>query len=541
VEGTATGFDDVVHNLHIQHRWGQWPEYAPTGLKLVAGAAGCAASIPTTGEPRTLTVALGPAEQATLDLVSCPALADVANHGVAIWAGADPTDSTMAINQRVYHGHVRTVTPPHTITVVHAVQRPLVDPGGRFVASRQVGDTDAILRITDLVMDVASTGRIDVHAEWSDFNDIVSDPPSAPTSNSFATHVGSYHVAYARPDQALPTIKQTFGDTRRRRVTYSVTAISRFRDYFGTITATNPDACTVRAVLPEVTDVPCSARAPAPRLRYTMPAFGWSGDSGGPVHRSTRSGGALRVFLERPWFVSGADEKLAVIVSAGFSGGHISVAGQDPIWTTSAPQNPLNEHHVNAPESARSEPLAEAGGLVTAMLYPVTFDQQMNCWLADIDLSPLAKSSYRPFVRLSLCRYQDHTIVDVPHLSPPVESEPLQLFPPRDLTVTSTATHITAILNGIGPGGSTPNTVQAELQAADTAAVGDDAVIGTSGWTTIAAASGALGVQMQLNLPDTGPRPLRVLITETELYPSQNPAPGTATSRLIYAETVRLR
>src|SRR5207245_1197269 len=101
VEGTATGFDDV-HQLRIQHKWGQWPDYAPVGLKLVAGAAGCAASIPTTGEPRTLTIALGPAEQATLDLVSCPALADVANHGVAIWAGADPTDSTKTINQRVY-------------------------------------------------------------------------------------------------------------------------------------------------------------------------------------------------------------------------------------------------------------------------------------------------------------------------------------------------------------------------------------------------------------------------------------------------------
>jgi hypothetical protein len=465
---------------------------------------------------------------------------DIAGLGVAMWAGASPTVTNDPITKQVYHGRIRTVTPPHTITVVHAVQRPLVDPSGSFAASRQIGDTDAVLRTTELNLDIPSTGRIDVHAEWADLDDIVSNPPSAPTSNAFATHVGSYDVAHLQPDKALPTIKHTFGDTRRRRVTYSVTAISRFRDYFGTITAADPGACTVHGVL-GVTDVPSSARPPAPQLRYVMPAFGWSRDGGGgAVHQSTRRGGGLRVFLERPWFVSGVDEALAVIVSAGFSGPHVSVAGQDPIWTTSATQSPLNAQHLIAPDKAQ-ETIPEAG-LVTAMIYPVTFDDQMNCWTADLDLSPLAETSYFPFAQLSLCRYQANSIVDVPRLSPPMETEPLQLFPRRDLTVTTAATQISAVLKGAGPGGSTPNTVHAELQVADPATpVADDAVIGTSGWTTVTAASGLLGQQLQLNLPDTGTSALRVLVSETESYPSQNPAPGTETSRLIYAETVRLR
>src|SRR5262249_55925152 len=151
---------------------------------------------------------------------------------------------------------------------------------------------------------VASTGRIDVHGEWSDFDDSITDPPTPPATRSFATHVGSYDVALARRDKALPIITHIFGDTRRRRVTYSVTAVSRFRDYFAKITSTDPDACTVRNILGE-TDIPSSARAPAPQLRYTMPAFGWSRDSSGGVHRSTRRGGGVRVFLERPWFASG--------------------------------------------------------------------------------------------------------------------------------------------------------------------------------------------------------------------------------------------
>ncbi|KJS52891.1 hypothetical protein VM98_28545 [Streptomyces rubellomurinus subsp. indigoferus] len=540
-EGTTTGFDGADH-LHLQHRWGKWPDYPPVGLRLVAGPAGCTASIPDTGAPRVMTVELGPAEQATLDLVSCPGLADVPNHGVAIWAGADPADSTKTTNQLVYHGHIRTVTPPHTITVVHAVQRPLVDPGGRFVASRQTGDTDAILRITDLVLDVASTGRIDVHAEWSDFEDVITDPPSAPAAAAFATHVGSYDVAYTRPDLALPTIVHTFGDTRRRQVTYTVTAISRFHDFFGRLTAVDPEACTVRVTLPGTTDVPCSERPPAPRPRYTVPAFAWSRSSSGGVHRSTRGGG-LRVFLERPWFASGTDERLAVIVSAGSEPDHVSLTGKDPIWTTDAPKSPLRADQVVAALGAVPEALDEAGGGVTAVLHPVTFDAELNCWLADIDLSPLAATSYRPFVRLSLCRYQEHTAVDVPHLSAPVETEPLQLFPPRDLVVTQAAAGITAVLGGKGPDGPEANTVRVELQAATsaaTAALGDDAVIGSSGWTTVAATSGALGAQLQLSIPAGETRPLRVLVTEVENYPAQDPGPGRQGTRLVYAETVRL-
>jgi hypothetical protein len=540
VEGTASGFDDE-HQLHIPHRWGQWPGYAPTGLQLVAGTTGCVASMSGSGTPRTLTIALGPAEQATLDVVSCPAQNDVPALGVALWAGMAANDPADPIFQRVEHGHIRTVTPPHTITVVHAVQRPLVDPAGRFVANRQRDDTDAVLRTTDFTFDVASTGRIDVDATWSDLDDVVTDPPSAPATTTYTTQVGSYDVAHVEADNALPIITQQFGDTRRRRVTHSVTAISRFRDFFGALTAADPDACTVRAVLAPVTDVPSSARAPAPHVRYVVPAFGWSRTRGSDgVFRSTRRGGGLRVLLERPWFASGVEEKLAVIISAGPPGPHVSVAGQDPSWTTSSPQTPLDTTHVVAPGRAPAEPLDEADMSVTPMLYPVAFDDELNCWLADLDLSPLADESYFPFVRLSLCRYQENHIIDVPALSPPVQTEPVQLFPTRNLTVTPTAGHVAAILTGLGPTGARPNNVRAELQIADPGVVSDDAVIGTPGWTTIAASDGSLGQQLQLQLPGSAAGSLRVLVTETENYPSPSPAPNTASGRLIYAEAANL-
>ena len=547
VPGTATGFDAPdpaapTQMLHIQYKWlGSWPAYAPTRLQLNAGDSGCVAKLVTTASARTFTIALGPAEQATLDLVSCPAQADVPALGVGLWAGANPLDPSDAVFKRVYHGHIRTVTPPHTITVVHAVQRPLMDPQGGFVGSRQTGDTDAVLRTTDFKFDPASTGRIDVHADWSEFNDIVTDPPTPPTTQQFSCHVGSYDVAYAASDKALPILTQQFGDTRRRRVTHSVTAISRYRDYFATITAADPQACTVSAVLDPQTDIPSSARAPAPHLRYTLPAFGWSRTGGhGAAYQSTRRGGGVRVLLERPWYASGEDEMLAVIVSAGSSGPHISMAGADPIWTTNAPHTPLTAQDVVSPEPTPNRvALPEEDFPVVPMLYPVTFDADLNCWVADLDLSPLADTSYFAFVRLALCRYQPNTSVDVPQLSPPVETEPLQLFPSRSLTVTPAPGNLTAVLSGIG-GGSTSNVVHAELQVAGTAGATDDALIGAPGWTTIATASGALGAQLHINIPAAETRPTRLLVTETESYPSPNPAPGTATSRIIYADTVAL-
>ena len=60
------------------------------------------------------------------------------------------------------------------------------------------------------------------------------------------------------------------------------------------------------------------------------------------------------------------------------------------------------------------------------------YDEDTDCWFADIDLSPLAAASYRPFVRLALARYQANTADPDQRLSPPLAIEPIQLLPPRD-------------------------------------------------------------------------------------------------------------
>src|SRR5207248_205113 len=68
---------------------------------------------------------------------------------------------------------------------------------------------------------------------------------------------------------------------------------------------------------PHALDVLNSARPAAPKVLYILPTFAWSQthDSGG-IH-STRAGGTLRVYLERPWWSSGEDEELGVLTWHG--------------------------------------------------------------------------------------------------------------------------------------------------------------------------------------------------------------------------------
>ncbi|HTF08755.1 MAG TPA: hypothetical protein VK659_11350, partial [Asanoa sp.] len=50
-----------------------------------------------------------------------------------------------------------------------------------------------------------------------------------------------------------------------------------------------------------------------PRVRFVVPAFAWRREEPGLELHSSRSG-FLRVYLDRPWFVSGDGELLGVVL-----------------------------------------------------------------------------------------------------------------------------------------------------------------------------------------------------------------------------------
>ena len=141
-------------------------------------------------------------------------------------------------------------------------------------------------------------------------------------------------VRVARP--SLPpqqkfgySFRHDFGDTKYRKVNYSAVATTRFAEYFpitdpAQLTRTSPTAAV---------DVPSSARPPIPSVLYAVPTFGWQkqtqvqfdkgGVNLGPVTLpgvkgvgtiSRRSGGGLRIYLDRPWYATGDGELLGVIL-----------------------------------------------------------------------------------------------------------------------------------------------------------------------------------------------------------------------------------
>ncbi|KOG12518.1 MULTISPECIES: hypothetical protein [Streptomyces] len=515
---------------------GTWPAYAPISLRLVGGPRGC--TLTRSPDQRTFTVALGPAEEVTFDIPSCPGTRSVQLFGIVTWLGIDPTDPTAF--QPITEGSNRLVTPPRTVTLVHAVQRPLAVPSGLLAARRIAGETSAVLNTDDLRIHIASTGRLDLRAEWTDHEDL---PPHKPAEPRQTAILGSYDVQRAPQHEAFTTIRQEFGDTRRRHVTYRATAVSRFQDCFPRATAADPQACLSEGVL-EVTDVPSSARPPAPKVLHTVPTFRWTRSHDGQQSLTRwRYGGGLRVLLERPWYVSGDDERLAVLTWPSPSAPadvlrYVSVAGRDPIWTTGAPPAVLSRSDVVAPRGDRVD-LPELERAVDVIAYPVHFDQAADRWYADIDLSPLVTASYFPFVRLALARYQDHTVDGVPTLSPSVLTEPVQLPPHRRLLVTRTTGRATVLLDGLGPAGPRPNLVRTELQVrSDPAADG-----GGAGWSTVFRTTGSLGQARDLDLPATGDRPQRIVVQEYETHPPATNETGSAVEgpgRLVYADIVPL-
>ncbi|MFF7444157.1 hypothetical protein [Streptomyces sp. NPDC008122] len=531
-----SGMDGTVVGDKRTGLWqGTWPAYAPISLRLVGGPGGC--TLTRSPDQRAFTVALGPAEEVTFDIPSCPGTRSVQLFGIVTWLGIDPTDPTAF--KPIVEGRNRLVTPPRTVRLVHAVQRPLAIPSGLLAARRTTGDTSAVLRTEDLHIHIASTGRLDLRAEWTDHEDL---PPKKPAERHQTAIVGSYDVQRAPQHEAFPTIRQEFGDTRRRHVTYRATAVSRFQDCFPRATAADPQACLSEGVL-EVTDVPSSARPPAPKVLHTVPTFRWTRSHDGQKSLTRwRYGGGLRVLLERPWYVSGDDERLAVLTWPAPSAPadvlrYVSVAGRDPIWTTGAPPPVLGRSDVVAPRGDRAD-LPELERALDVIAYPVHFDEEADRWYADIDLSPLVTASYFPFVRLALARYQDHTVDGVPTLSPSVRTEPLQLPPHRRLVVTRTTGRATVLVDGLGPAGPRSNVVRTELQVGSDPAAG-----GGAGWSTVFRASGPLGQARDLDLPATGNRPQRVVVQEYETHPPATNDTGSAVEgpgRLVYADIVPL-
>jgi hypothetical protein len=328
-------------------------------------------------------------------------------------------------------------------------------------------------------------------------------------------------------------------------------------------------------------------------VHSVIPLFRWSDgtEPEQPVARRHGRRAGLRIFLERPWFSSGAGELLGVLLAPGGNDSfgppapdesgfpYVSKWGGDPAWF-SAPieRRPLAVVQLDnllrmtglddRPEPGRPVtpprrlPLASLPEepMVMVVGYKPQYNRERRLWYVDVALDPGA--TFWPFVRLAACRYQPNSI-DGCHLSPPVRCDYVQLVPERITSVSRTDDrHVRVVVSGpIGlrsfPGRdhAASDTAFAEAVTANRQVVArlqrrDPAIDTDLGWQTVAVADlvirgrgrnqyeaawvGELdaGTVIPLSRPGAN-RNWRVAVEEWERLPGDPPSPAETSHRAL--------
>lgn len=212
-----------------------------------------------------------------------------------------------------------------------------------------------------------------------------------------------------------------FPDTRHRWVDYSVSGNSRYKDYFSNQVENN-DAPTSRTgnTIARV-NILNTARPSTLKVDYTIPIFSWQKWQNDIAMHHKRNGGGVRVYLKRPWFTTGEDELLGVIIhprTAGHNPGSTSPASQevtrwakDPILIynrdMSSPGPEPDDFELYEQQELVNHPDGD-GKKLYVIGFPVKYDEKRQLWFADIEISP--RDKYFPFIKLAVSRYQPHSL-----------------------------------------------------------------------------------------------------------------------------------
>ncbi|WP_119419141.1 hypothetical protein [Desertibaculum subflavum] len=381
------------------------------------------------------------------------------------------------------------LTPFRHLTLVHTTQQPICLPELLFLsAPREIGahHTDLFCRIVRL--HGPSTGKFEIEADWHEWTDDLDKdaPERIPHKGQLGeiqlaeNHVNEFNLGAAveasriadddnpqgfnQERQRARGDRHDFGDTRFRLVHYRVRATTRFREYLSRalyaqrdlVTRLGPVALGERVKFgaeddpgaPVLTDptggeeqtlVRATAPPDDPRVLYIVPTFRWQRSDSADTRQVTRFGNGLRVWLDRPWFSSGDGELLGVVLfgdGARFTDvpphmqALVTQWGLDPLWDTALPKSKTSIADFAARVRAEAVPLQERPNdpLVQVVGHRVHWDAGRKLWYCDIELDP--GTTYMPFVRLALVRYQPNALPNA-KVSKVVLAEFAQVLPRR--------------------------------------------------------------------------------------------------------------
>jgi hypothetical protein len=204
----------------------------------------------------------------------------------------------------------------------------------------------------------------------------------------------------------------------------------------------------------------------------------------------------------------------------------VSLMGQDPIHKSNAPQAVLRQTHFSnrSALSSNNHSLREIPGVhVDVAAFEVAYNEDRCLWYADLFFDPQMATSYYPFVRLALARYQFYSVEGV-ELSPVVLSDFIQLAPDRHLNIEFHDDKLFSFnLSGYGPAGRASNYVEVSVQTHDPGIPGELGWVEASntgriyGKPTHTANYWYFAGRMSLPVP-RGSEPMRILVQEFETY-----------------------
>jgi len=432
------------------------------------------------------------------------------------------------------------ITPYRKLELVHAVQQPLCEPSlmpDVKTVKTSMGQTNAGFE-GSAGLNAWSTEKIDLMAEWEEWDDTQSEGPKRIKKSAHACEgtIDYEKVTEAKLDTAPHVLTHEFGDTLHRWVDYHLVATSRFREYFVPQGGKPIDHSRIGKA--KKLNVDNSARPAAPKVKYVVPSFGWKTQVKDQVLTRMRIGGGLRVYLDRPWYSSGDDELLGVIMAQVDKNApqkpddilipYITQCGLDPIWKTGLPVTALDRtdfknynahaenltleeltsqalifHHIEGGLNSggignivTNTPLITTGKRVNVVGYAPEFNEERKLWFADIQFNPDRLSSYYPFVRLALARFQPYSIPGSDaYLSRVVMTDFIQLVPTRTLQVSYTKKFedkikLSVVLVGYSPKTEgKPNPVSIEIEEHD------ENIPGELGWKSWKGVKGQIPVE----------------------------------------------
>ncbi|MEM9839288.1 MAG: hypothetical protein AAF830_09045 [Pseudomonadota bacterium] len=476
-----------------------WPSAEPFRIVLIEDASipACCNVESNDEQGTTATIALPKAVRARL-LVSCeidPSMRSFMAIENMIERARPPRKKRTELRELVAQGRHWMLTPWRTLEVIHAVQKPLIMPDlKRLTEQRFFGQTAArLLMRVPTPLHANSTGKVDLIGTWSE---PVDDPVSPLTEavDGRPAAAAQETVAFTRdiarddaPEDRYPLQgEHDFQNTHYRRVTYRLDATTRYKEFMDKPVRTDPSALKITSA-PKRLWIPNTAPPPPPDILYMVPTFGWAGGRDGDRTTSYRSGGGIRVYLARPWMVTGFTEMLGVVLadpSESFTNKErddtyaaaMTQWGVDPTKaspgkiTTAFPGRsafPLAKRkgpiafqgtaipavegtdlpdrdffteglpYPDTPQAAATDlpqPPANADIKLAVAPHEVGFDPDRQLWYADIVVKP-PRQAYFPFIRMVFARYNPISAAGA-HLSSLVTAAFQQLVPDRLVVVT---------------------------------------------------------------------------------------------------------